>query len=78
METERIENAAKRIGEYDRLCLASVVDLDSISRSLHDLIECRKHVAREILRNNDDENKKTLTDLYFYINSKIKALLAIE
>ena len=77
MENYRLENAAKRVNEYDRLCTAANIDLDIVNKNLNYLLEYRKKLAIEVLKNSD-EKKKELTEVYFYVNAKIKALLAIE
>ncbi len=75
---DRLENASSIVNTYDNLRTAANINLDIINSSLPNLLEYRKRLAIEVLSNNEEEKKKELTEMYFYIDCKIKALLGLK
>lgn len=71
-------NASSLIEQYDRLNLASTLDLESINLSLYGLIEYRKRVAREFQKSLlSDESKQQLLSVYDACDFKIIQLLSL-
>jgi len=73
-----MSNTKSMIDEFDKLNVCATLDLDSISRSLYELIEYRKRIARELLKSvHFEDARKELKEVFLACDEKIKQLLGI-
>ena len=73
-----MSTAKSMIDEHDKLVVCATMDYDIVYNSLKELIEYRKKVAIELLKQpRFEDNHKTIKELFFMIDEKIKQHLGI-